>query len=487
MQSQSWTRRQVLKGAGVALSVPWLETFAPRTARAQAAAAKKRYLGIYQPNGTAQYWMPTGAGSGAGWTLSPLLQPFAAVKSKMTVFANLANNLPYGGVTYTNSKGLGSHGADGATTWTSVPVSGPGNNNNGISVDQVVANLLAAGPTTKTYLPSLQVGLSTHDSYGDGLPFQHSRSMSWKSPTEPLYKQVNPQAVYDQLVAGRPTSSNMTTMVDPMAERRRLLRKSSLDYIVESSTALQLRLSTSDKMRLDQFLSSVKTLETQVASVQGSMPGVAIAGCPAPPARAAAPVAVGMTAPGYNRNDHADVMVNLVAMAIQCDITRSVSFMLDDERSEFAYNFLFERSFTPTGSAPNPANLPVGEYHGLQHSGDRNNNITPGFATIGWWNSTKVAALAALLDATSEGAAGTALDNTVLFYAGGMHGGDHLNNNLPVAILGGGALGLKQDTFLSTGAELQLSDVHFSILQKIFGYTGAAFGVGKNLVPAIFA
>ena len=91
MSSRSWTRRQALKGAGIALALPWMETFAPRTARAQAAAAKKRYISLYQPNGTAQYWMPTGMGSGAGWTLSPLLQPLQALKTKLMVFQNIAN------------------------------------------------------------------------------------------------------------------------------------------------------------------------------------------------------------------------------------------------------------------------------------------------------------------------------------------------------------------------------------------------------------
>jgi hypothetical protein len=486
MKSTNWSRRQVLKGAGVALSLPWLETFAPRTARAQAAAAnatKKRYIAFYQPNGTAQYWMPTGAGSGAGWTLSPLLQPLEAFKAKMMVFANIANSAPYAGLAYTNSQGLGSHGADGATTWTATGVNGPGHANNAISVDQVVAGLVNGG-AARTYIPSLQVGLSTMDSSGDGLPFQHSRSMSWKSPTEPLYKQINPQALYDQLVAGRPAGSNTMKKVDPLAERRRLLRKSALDYILESSKSLALRLSTSDKMRVDQFLSSVQTLETRASTVQMTMPG-SLASCPAAPARAAAPVGVGMTPVGYNRGDHASIMVDLVAMAIQCDITRVVSFMLDDARSDYVYNFLFERSFTPTGSAPNPANLPVGGYHGLQHSGDRNNNITPGFATIGWWNSTKAAQLAAKLDAVTEGG-GTVLDSTVMMFASGMHGGDHLNTTLPVAILGGGALGLKQDTFVG-GAEVQLSDVHLTILQKVFGYTGASFGVGKATVGGILA
>jgi Protein of unknown function (DUF1552) len=486
MKSQNWTRRQVLKGAGLALSLPWLETFEPRTARAQAAAAKKRYVALYQPNGTAQYWMPTGAGSGAGWTLSPLLQPLAAVKANMMVFANIANSLPFGGETYTNSQGLGSHGADGATTWTGVKPNGTGNVNNGISVDQVVAALVAASPN-KTYLSSLQIGLSTLDSFGDGLPNQHSRSMSWKSASEPLYKVVNPQAVFDQLVAGRPSGgTNTNPTPDPTAERRRLLKKSSLDYILESSMSLQTRLSRADKMRMDQFLSSVRTLETRVATVASTMP-TAVNGCPAAPIRPAAPFGVGMVPGGYTRGAHADVMVELVAMAILCDITRSVSFMLDDARSEYVYNFLNERAFTPTGSMPNPAGAAVGNYHGLQHAGERNNNITPGFATIGWWNSTKAADLASRLAAVTEGASGTVLDNTVITFASGMHGGDHLNNNLPVAIIGTGGKVLKADTFVSGATEKQLSDVHFTILQKVFGYTGTSFGVGKNIVTEILA
>jgi hypothetical protein len=482
MTSRGWTRRQALKGAGIALALPWLETLAPRAARA--AAAKKRYISLYQPNGTAQYWMPTGTGSGAGWTLSPLLQPLQDLKAKLLVFGNIANSAPFGGETYTNNKGLGSHGADSASTWTGSPPSGTGNVNNGVSVDQVVAGLIAAGPD-KTYLPSLQVGLSTHDSYGDGLPNQHSRSISWKSASEPLYKTVNPQAVYDQLIMGRPTGgTNMNPAPDPLAERRRLLKKSALDYIIESSTSMELRLSTSDKGRLDRFLSSVRTLETRVAAVTPTIP-TGSAGCPAPPARPASPLSVSAVPTGYNRGDHADVMIDLVTMAIGCDITRVVSFMLDDARSEFVYNFLMERSFSPTGSTPNPANVPVGEYHALQHAGERTNNLTPGFATIGWWNSSKAAQIMSRLAAMSEGDAGSVADNTVMTFASGMHGGDHLNNNLPVALIGSGGGVLRQDTFVSAAKELQLADVHFTILKKVFGFAGSSFGVGQTLVPEI--
>jgi hypothetical protein len=482
----SWSRRQVLKGAGIALSLPWLETFAPRTARAQTAAAKKRYISVYQPNGTAQYWMPTGQGSGTGWTLSPLLQPLQEQKTSLMVFANIANSAPFGGETYTNNKGLGSHGADSASTWTGTPPNGTGNANNGISVDQVIAQMNATGPN-KTYLPGLQLGLSTHDSYGDGLPNQHSRSISWKSASEPLYKVINPQAVFDSLLAGRPMGgTNTTPTIDPVAERRRLLRKSSLDYIIESSTSLQARLGRSDQTRIDKFLSSVRTLEARVATQQSTMTGGSVMGCPAMPARAAAPVQVGTPPATYNRGEHADVMIELLTMAIQCDITRSVSFMLDDARSEFVYSFLNERIFTATGSSPNPNKAPVAEYHGLQHAGERNNNLNNGFATIGWWNSSKVSQIAAKLAAATEGTSNV-LENTVITFASGMHGGDHLNNNLPVAILGSGGKVLKQDYFVPGAKELQLADVHYTILKQVFGYTGASFGVGKNIVSEILA
>jgi hypothetical protein len=463
-----------------------METFSPRTARAQAAATKKRYISLYQPNGTAQYWMPTGAGSGTGWTLSPLLQPLQALKSKLMVFQNIANSAPFGGETYTNNKGLGSHGADSASTWTGSSPNGTGNANNGTSVDQVVSQIIAASPS-KTYIPSLQLGLSTHDSYGDGLPNQHSRSISWSTPSNPLYKTVNPQAVFDQLIAGRPSGgTNMNPAPDPVAERRRLLKKSALDYITESSAALSMRLSKSDKTRIDSFLTTVRNLETKVTQVTATIPAGASGMCPAAPTRATNPVGVNMTAADYNRGTHADVMIDLITMAIGCDITRVVSFMLDDARSEFVYNFLKERSFTPTGSTDNPTGGPVGEYHGLQHAGERNNNTNAGFATIGWWNSSKAAQIMSKLGTMTEGAS-TVLDNTVMTFASGMHGGDHLNNNLPVAIIGSGGGVLKQDYFVPGGTEIQFADVHFTILKQVFGFTGASFGVGKNIVSSILA
>ena len=84
-----FSRRTMLRGAGVALALPWMESLLPRQAGAQAAVAPLRYIPIFLPNGAAEVWAPTGAG--AAWQLSSILSPFAELKAKMIVLSNLEN------------------------------------------------------------------------------------------------------------------------------------------------------------------------------------------------------------------------------------------------------------------------------------------------------------------------------------------------------------------------------------------------------------
>ena len=472
MKLQSPNRRQVLRGAGVALALPWLESFAPRTARAQAAVAPaRRYVMLYFPNGSADFWHPSGQGTGDGWKLSPILEPLAPVKPYLSVLQNVSNYAPFGGHVEPSHSNLG------AATWTCVRPSGPQNGNSGISVDQVIANLIGSA----TPFPSLQVGLSTLDSYTDGLPAQHSRSMSWRSASEPLYKVVNPQAVFDRLVSGGAAPAAGST-VDPAALRRRALQKSALDYVLGSATTLQARLGADDRQRVDQYLTSVRSLEKRIAAPSAQPPA---SGC-ARVGRPASPAAVGNVPAGYSRDSHATAMIDLVVMALQCDLTRVVSFMLDDARSDFVYDFLKERTFTDAGSTA--GTNPVAGYHGLQHAGDRNN----GFASIGWWNAQKAADLAGKLAAISEGAAGNLLDNTVITFASGMHGGNHDAGDIPLALIGGGGkVGgktvLKTNSYFNFASEQRLADVHLTIIQKVFGGQMPSFGASAGIIPELLA
>jgi len=464
----------VLKGAGVALSVPWLETFAPSTAKAQAAAAKKRFISLYFPNGCADFWHPTG--SGATWGLSPIWEPLTPLKDKVIA----TQNLTYQGVL---QKPNPSHSQLCASMWSCVQADpNPANAKNGTTVDQMIATAIA--PTAKTPLASLQVGLSTLDSYADGRHGAHSRSISWSSPTTPLYKIVSPQGVFDRLVGMNPPPAGTPMATDPLAERRRQLKKSALDYVIENTMSLQGRLSKSDKTRLDQYLTSTRNLETRVLAAGMPMQ----AGC-TPGTRPTETFMVGNIPPTYNRDKHADLMTDLVVMGLQCDATRVVSYMLDDARSDYAYTFLQARNFTATGSTAAGGMVSNGNiadglagYHGLQHAGDTNN----GFATINYWMTLKAAALATKLKASMEGATNI-LDQSVIVFGSGMHGGNHEGIDIPVVLIGSGGGVLKQNVFANFPATQLIGNVHLTIMQKVFGMTNATFPMSTGIIPEILA
>lgn len=461
------SRRTLLRGAGVCLALPYLESLVGRgVARAQTAPIK-RLVVAYFPNGAAAaYWPARGKGSGNGWQLSPLLSPLAALKSKLTVFANLENYSPMQdnqGVEPSHARLCGAFltcvDSDRVRQIMKVDLA------NGISVDQVIAQKMS------TPLKSLELGLSTLNSFEDGRHPALSRSIAWASPTQPLYKEVNPQAVFDRLVA---SGARDAAQADPEAQkqamRRKALRQSALDFVRESATDLSGKLGREDKPRLDQFLTSVRELEERTRALSDSIAEQTVSMCKVG-ARPPKAYAVNVT-DGYNRGEHADVMNDLIVMALQCDVTRVITHMLDDARSDFVYDHLTNRKFTADGSALGSGK--VGGFHGLQHAGDSND----GYATINWWFSQKIAELGARLDAIPEGD-GTLLDHTAILYGGSMHGSDHDGRPLPMALLGGGKAGLRTDQlvdFSGIAAGRPLRDLYLTLLNGYFALNVESFG-----------
>jgi hypothetical protein len=455
------SRRQVLRGLGVTLTLPWLEGLAPRGAQAQP-GVKRRWLVVFFPNGTAAYWSPTGEGRGDAWQLSPILEPLGSLKAKTTVLSNVENYSPFGSTTVEPSH---SQLCGAFLTCTKCEKGDVAVNN--VSADQIVAKAVG----DQTPFASLQVGLSTRDSFPDGRHPANSRSISWGSPTEPLYKTVNPQALFDRLVASTTMAGQNKT--DPMAERRRALRKSTLDYVLDDARAVHRKVGASDRQKLDQFLTSVQDLEKRVL-----VTGTQVAAC-MPGARPVAAYGVGQVPTGYDRNVHADVMIDLVVMALKCDLTRVVTFMLDDERSDFSYNFLPMRTFTATASTPGAGMVNAG-YHDLQHSGDRNN----GFATITRWNVEKLALLCGKLDAIQEGTR-TLLDNSVVSFGSCMFGGNHKGWKIPTLYVGSGGGVLKTNEHVSFKDEQRLSELYLTYMQKVFGVNPGTFSNARAVVPQI--
>ena len=466
--TNSISRRTILRGAGVALTLPWMESLLPRTASAADAAVPIRYMPIFIPNGAPELWKPTATGAGTAWKLSSILEPFGALKAKMQVLSGFENGSAF------NASGSASvepsHGRQPGAWLTCVdPESVKKRLNtqmeaNGISVDQIMA--AHAAFANKTPMASLQVGLSTVHSYCDGKQCSNSRSISWKTETQPMYKKVDPLAAFLAITSVIPGGGGGGD--NALAKKLAATRGSILDSVIENATATRAKLSKADQNRMDEFLTSVRTVEAKVTKVSEGMGGVACAQSPKPTMATVTEEGITKTTATYNKGAHADAMNALIVMAFQCNVTQIVTYMLEDERSEFVYDHVTKRTFTATGSTPGSGTCP--EYHGGGQHGSQDD-----FGAITHWNMGKVAALCTALDAVKEANGKTILDNSVILLGGAMHGSNHSCDQLPTALIGGGGGKLKVDQHVDLGNR-PLRDLHFTVMNSVFGMGVANFG-----------
>jgi hypothetical protein len=472
MSTKTWlSRRNVLRGAGVALALPWLETLCAKPAQAVTAGKTKRYVFMYFPNGVARaFWPPTGTGAGAAWQLSALLEPLAPYKQYIQVLSNVGQTELFHGNPNPSHSQLCAPTTSCTVNDVAKPILG------GPSIDQVLAQNIGSA----TAFDSLRIGCSTMPSYPDGRHPAISRSISWKASDQPLYKEVNPQTVFDSLVTQLAPGGQTNPGNQAEAKARQAQDLTVLDYVLDEANALSPKLSASDRHRLDQFLTSVGEIEARAKAQGSSMPTTGKTYTrPTLSAsyneRANIQTVDANDPAGYNRNDHAEVMNDLITMAFETDLTRVVSHMLDDARSDYHYHFLKQRNFAGGTSTEINAPLTVAlqgdllGYHGLQHDGDNNN----GFATVNHWLVQKFGTLIDRLSKTMEpdGSGKTLLDNTILTFMSGMQGSNHQANELPIVLAGAGGGVFKTDYHHSFPTEVRLADVHLTILQNGFGLT----------------
>jgi Protein of unknown function (DUF1552) len=495
MNSKTWfSRRTVLRGLGVGLALPWLESLSPPAAYAQAASPIKRYLLMYFPCGVARaYWPPKGQGAGTAWSPSALLEPLTPYKKYVQLVSNIGQEALYNAGVNPNP----SHSLYCAPSFSctvpdpKLPILG------GPTVDQIIAKGMADQAAAQKVAPSpfdsLQIGCSTMNSNPDGRHPSITRSISWSASDVPLYKEVNPQKVFDNLVMLLAPGG----MTDPANQAAAQLRRdrdiSVLDYVTDEANALKLRLSSSDRRRLDQFLTSVQEIEGRV-KLQGTAMGGATNKMYTRPTISATynerrPGAMLMPDPaGYTRDLHAEAMNDLITMAFETNLTRVISHMLDDARSEYHYNFLKQRTFTP-GSLTSVLNdVPLttvqqGDllgYHGLSHDGDNNN----GFATVNRWFVEKLASLLDRLTKSMEAGGKSVLDNTFILFMSGMQGSSHQLTKLPVVFVSGSGV-FKADYHNNFANQVPLANVHQTILQAGFGVQLPKLGYSTGTVPEL--
>lgn len=492
--SKLLSRRFVLRGAGVALALPWLEATSPSPAQAQASEALKRLLTVYMPNGASTlWWKTTGQGAGDAWQLSPLLAPFAPVKSKMLLVRQLGNftwrrdlltlnpawtsfrerndfcgvcRMPAGAfITPSHSRdpaamlncmdGDAYRQGRGQDVRTSAA--------NGETIDQVVARNLPQ----PTPLASMQVGLFNGNG---GLDERHSalsRNMSWSNAGTPLGKDLEPRAVFDKLVGAGAGGGTADPATVEAAARRKALDTSALDALADNTTQLKGRLGRSDQARLDDFLTGVRELELKIKSA-GVMPTASGSEC----------TAVELPADVSQPLVRAGVMNDLLVMALSCGVTRVATYMLDNSRSDLVYSWVKRRDFENGGAE-------VGGTATAYHESQHHTGVSPDFASITNWHVERVADLVQKLDKVKEGER-TLLDNSLVVFLSDMHHGDHASFDLPFAMFGGaGTFRQNELVMLPESIEdiRQLRDVHFTIANRFMGLNLTSFGEDVRGVP----
>ncbi len=397
------SRRTFLRGAGTALALPWLEAMLPRAAFARGNLsapdpAPRRFAFLFAPNGKRMdLWTP--AAEGEAFELPPLLEPLAPWKSQLLVLTGLAHRHANA-----NGNGPGDHARAAACFLIGVQArkTEGANLKNGVSVDQLLAERLGA----ETRLPSLELGTEpalTSGNCDSGYSCAYSCNVSWKSPSTPVLKEVDPRLVFERLFG----SDDAT----PEERARRLaLRKSILDAAGDDAQRLRARLGATDRRKVDEYLESVRALEREIEKSEA-------AGPVAPPlARPAAGVP-------RDLGDHLRLLSDLLVAAWQADLTRVASFMFANDGSNRSFPFL---------------GVPDGHHETSHHGGD------PGklekLAKINRFHVEQLAYLLGKLAAASDGD-GSLLDHALVTYGCGISDGNaHNHDHLPIAVAGGGGL-----------------------------------------------
>src|SRR5687767_9988471 len=308
------SRRLVLRGMGAALALPVLDSMVPAlTAQSKTAAAPVRRLGVfYVPNGMSMpYWFPKTEGPVA--ELPPTLRSLAAFKDRVLLCGGLADE-PANRV-----KGGGDHARSAGTFLTGVAYKNTSGADvyGSISMDQVAAKELAK----ETQLGSLELGIESNAMLGScdgGASCAYTNTVAWANETTPLPIENDPRAVFERLF-GTSGSTDRGARLARIEQDR-----SILDFVSEQLARLKQRIGPNDKVRVNEYLDSIRDVERriQMAEQQNSRE---------------LPVVEQPIGIPTDYAEHAKLMMDMLALAYQTDLTRVSSFMLAKEVSGRSY------------------------------------------------------------------------------------------------------------------------------------------------------
>jgi hypothetical protein len=390
------SRRNFLRGAGVALALPWLESL-PILAQDKQAANKPplRFAHVFFSNGVepAHWWAK---GQSAAMEFGQAAQPLAPIREDIIFLRGLYHQKAF----VSTSPHLGRMNLlSGATVSLD-----PKDIRLGVSFDQILAKQIGQ----HTAVPSLALGIEPNElRLEDGLSMIYGSNISWVSPTQPATKEIYPARAFDQLV-GDATG--------------RKLDRSILDVVLADAKSLQPRISSGDRRKLDEYLESIRDIEKRIdhaakeERLEGWRPTLKQPNLPRPADEVP-----------QNVPEHMKLMLDLIVLAFQMDKTRIVTLMLNNDLSQMNFKFIegvrgaLHLDLTHNGRAPEleAMYLKTNQFHARQFT-----------------------YIVERMKAIDEG--GTSLlDNSILMFASSLFDGDaHSADQLPIVLAGkaGGAL-----------------------------------------------
>ena len=417
------TRRTLLKGAGAALGLPWLEAMASAT---ESAAPPVRMAFLYMPNGVnVPAWMP--CGTGRDFALSPTLQPLAGLKDQITVLSGLWNAA---------SKGGDGHYVKEAAILTcqTIKKTQGADLGNGTSVDQMAAKQAAS----QTPLPSLELGVAPVAIGVDavvGYTRVYGSHIAWSDATTPLAREINPRAVFERLFRAS------TGPAANSAQSDKLL----LDRVLGDAKRLRAEVGAADQVRLDEYLSLMRQLEARVERASAGTQRKWKARAAMDP----------KAAPVENPASHAEhvrLMMDMIATAFQTDTTRVSTFMFGNAVSNVSFRFL--------------EGVTAGHHDVSHHQNDADKLRQ--YQLINRWHVEQYAYLLQKLQGMREGES-TVLDNSMVVFASALSDGNsHNPHRLPIVMGGRGGGRIESGQHLQYTDDSPLANLYLSMLD-VFG------------------
>jgi hypothetical protein len=418
MEHKAISRRQVLRGAGVTLALPWLESLSWAGTREK--VFPKRFAVLFMGNGiNDDHW---GAeGSGEAMKLSKTLAPLEPLKHKINVIHGLFQQ---------RAVGKGIHPAQTGSLLSGAEIQKGAIIRAGITVDQVIANAFSQ----ETPIPSLVLACEQPMTgyHETNYSMAYSSHLSWQSPESPVPNEVYPSLAWDNLFENRGTLRNL----------------SILDRVKEDAQKLSRKVSSTDKFKLDEYFTSLREVERRIEGLRKNKEKAEDYA----KQHNRAVFSLDRPANGLPEDlrEHARLMCDIIALAFQTDRTRVATLLLARDLSAMYYPFLNVRE----------------GHHAASH-----NNLSDGYERIARFHLSQLAYLAQKLDSMPEGD-GTVLDHSCLIFLSNMwNGRKHDNTRLPLVMAG--SLGRTIQTgrtldYFSAGDEnRKLCSLFLSILDRM--------------------